>query len=138
MSGCFPIEMPVCRHLRPVKFGCPVCDPPVSVDLTELLERICALENRMVSIDHLLRSAETAETLFAQKVHDLKSIDQKRDDVINALCQKVEAISRKLDYWMQSRAYMKSEAQMSVDDPEYKEASKALNERLMGQLIDKL
>lgn len=65
--------------------------------ITKCFERIEYLEETIGALDHLARSAQAAESLFAQKVHDLKSIDKKRDDVINALCQKVEALSAKLD-----------------------------------------
>jgi predicted RNase H-like nuclease (RuvC/YqgF family) len=54
------------------------------------------LESRFETIDHLIKSSNTAESLFASKVHELKSIDKKRDDVINALCQKVEMLTQRV------------------------------------------
>jgi hypothetical protein len=92
MSGCHPTEtLALCEHQVPIKFGCIRCERD------GILKRIEDLENRFATIDHLIKASNTAESLFAQKVHDLKFIDQKRDDVINALCQKVEAIDVRLD-----------------------------------------
>lgn len=98
MSGCQqPIDMPICKHMRPVKFGCPECNPPISINLSDLIKRIEQIEEYLRNIDHLIVAAQNAQALFAQKVHDLKSIDQKRDDVINALCQKVERTNSRID-----------------------------------------
>ena len=41
MSGCHPIEMPVCGHLVPVKFPCQRCTNE------GLAERVMKLEQRL-------------------------------------------------------------------------------------------
>lgn len=89
-------------------------------DLTKVYSRVKDLEDAFGIIDHIVAAAKNAEGLFAQKVHDLKFIDQKRDDVINALCQKVEALNRRFDHWMEPKVKMTEHA------------------GLMEKLIDKL
>lgn len=93
----------------------------------ECFERIEALESRFATIDHLIKSSNTAETLFASKVHELKSIDKKRDDVIDVLCQKIVSLSEKIDFIFKcSRPLIKSE---NVSEEQ---------KNLMEKLIDKL
>jgi hypothetical protein len=123
------IDMPVCEHLTPIKFSCLKCNRIVTtaedmnlaegervfnIDLSSLFQRIEILENslnetmkcvglladRLYSISELIENAKNAESLFAKKVHELQSIDKKRDDVINALCQKVEALHKHIDSLM--------------------------------------
>lgn len=74
---------------------CDRCDQCDAV-FTLIQDRIDALELRFSSIDHLIAASNSAESLFASKVHDLKSIDKKRDDVIDALCQKVELLNKRV------------------------------------------
>lgn len=64
--------------------------------IKSLIDQMIGLNDRFSSMDNLIKNAEHAEYIFARKVHDLKDIDKKRDDVINNLCQKIENIDKRL------------------------------------------
>lgn len=66
------------------------------LEIDRLKSKVESLENFIGTMAHTVKAAETAESLFASKVHDLKSIDKKRDDVIDALCQKVELLNKRV------------------------------------------
>ena len=78
------IEMPVCEDVIPIKFGCAKC----STD---------TLDNTIKKLQVIVEDASSVKDLFYRKLHELKKIDEARDDVINVLCQKIEAISHQLN-----------------------------------------
>lgn len=62
---------------------------------TEILSKIHKLEKTLRNVSAIEDKAEEALSIFVRKAHDLKKMDAKRDDVINVLCQKIEAIDQR-------------------------------------------
>ena len=95
MSGC-DTELPI-----PTPYN-----PPTEIEnrvkllealFNEIAKEVTRMRETFSRIAELTDNADKAQMIFAQKVHDLKYIDKKRDDVINALCQKVENSNGRLN-----------------------------------------
>ena len=65
-------------------------------DQAKLEQKVFNFLADMRDIPILVENCKGAEALFSKKIHDLIFVDKKRDDVINALCQKIEAINLKV------------------------------------------
>lgn len=112
------ISMPCCEHLIPIQLNCMKCNrlhpdkrvEQLTNDIERIVGRLAELEKafsvlayQINDLPSIITDAQAARQLFAKKVHDLKSVDKKRDDVINALCQKVEKIDYKIKLFENTR-----------------------------------
>lgn len=110
------LEMPVCQHSVPMKFGCFLCSrkgetPKESTAYYRLEHEINVCMAKLEEVESKLRffsrimdrvasieaKAQEALDLFILKAHDLKKIDAKRDDVINSLCQKISLLETRIN-----------------------------------------
>lgn len=68
------IEMPVCEHVRPIKFGCPECDS---------------------GIDDAPEYRRSPTSIYANKLdlYVLQEEAKKRDDIINTLLHQVHDLT---------------------------------------------
>lgn len=78
-------------------------DKPLWVQIQEMDDQISLLNeerlywrNMLKGLPQLIQDAQYAQSLFNTKVHELKAVDALRDDVINAMCQKIEATDKRI------------------------------------------
>lgn len=111
------VEMPVCQHSVPIKFGCFLCNRKgdtqkestsyyrLEHDLKMCLDKLDEIESKLRFFSRIMdrvaiieERAQESLDLFVRKAHDLKKIDAKRDDVINSLCQKIMQLEERLNH----------------------------------------
>src|ERR1700730_7419409 len=63
-------------------------------EMDEMSDKLKFFNKVMENVIYIEERGEQVLSLFAKKAHDLKSVDARRDDVINSLCQKIAELEK--------------------------------------------